>query len=175
MKVSITGWKGIVKEKDMIMEKLREVSNEHNIASQLIDAEMVYGKEHLMTAVNHAVRAFLYETNACNSLDMELLLYASGKRQIKDAIESMGIKEGRKSFVLLLVGEISLTNYNGKVDTHIHNFLENFGLKRDDSVIEGRIEILKNFGISEKELKTVDISMYEDLILEKVAMVDVIK
>ncbi|KAA0004044.1 MAG: hypothetical protein FE048_00260 [Thermoplasmata archaeon] len=174
MEISITGWKGVVKEKEHIMEKMNELRSKDKIACQLMDAELIYGREHLIAAINHAVRAFLYKTNSCNSLDMEILLYASGKRQIKDAIEHMGIKE-KGSFVLLLVGETPLPNYNGKIKKGIENFLKNFGLKRDDSVIEGSVDVLKNFGISEKEIKTVDTSMYGDLILEKVAMVDVIK
>jgi len=173
MEVSITGWRGILKEKERIIKKLDELRKK-NIACQLMDAEKVYGKEHLMAAINHAVRAFLYKTNSCNSLDMEILLYASGKRQIKDAIEHIGIKR-KGSFVLILIGETPLSNYNGKIEKGMQNFMADFGLKRDDSVIEGSIEKLKKFGISEKEIKTVDASMYGDLILEKVAMVDVIK
>ena len=173
MEVSITGWRGILKEKERIIKKLDELRKK-NIACQLMDAEKVYGKEHLMAAINHAVRAFLYKTNSCNSLDMEILLYASGKRQIKDAIEHIGIKE-KGSFVLILIGETPLPNYNGKIEKGMQNFMADFGLKRDDSVIEGSVEKLKKFGISEKEIKTVDASMYGDLILEKVAMVDVIK
>ena len=173
MEVSITGWKGTLKEKERIIKKLDELRKK-NIACQLMDADKVYGKEHLIAAVNHAIRTFLYKTNSCNSLDMEILLYASGKRQIKDAIEHMGIKD-KGCFVLLLVGEVPLPNYNGKIEKGMQNFMAELGLKRDDTVIEGSIDTLKNFGISEKEIKTVDASMYGDLILEKVAMVDVIK
>lgn len=173
MEVDITGWRGVLKGKEQAMKKLDELRKK-NIACQLMDADKIYGKEHLMAAISHAVRAFLYKTNSCNSLDMEILLYASGKRQIKDAIEHMGIKE-KGGFVLLLVGGVPLPNYNGKIEKGMQNFMADLGLERDDTVIEGSIDTLKNFGISEKEIKTVDASRYGDLVLEKVAMVDVIK
>ena len=175
MEMSITGWRGSVQEKNVIIETIKKISKKRDIVCQLLDAGKVYGKEHLIAAVNHAVRAFLYETNTCNSLDMEILLYASGKKQINDAIACMGIKEDMKSFVLVLVGETHLSSYNGKLGMDMYTFLEDLGLKRDDSVIEGSVDVLKQFGISENELKTVDTSMYGDLILEKVALVDVIK
>lgn len=175
MEISITGWKGILEKKDVIMENMKKLSKKRDIVCQLIDSEKVYGKEHLIAAVNHAVRAFLYETNICNSLDMEILLYASGKKQINNALAILGIKEGMESFVLILVGETPLRAYKGKIGMNEYNFLENLGLKRNDSVIDGSIDVLKHFGISENELKAVDTSMYGDLILEKVALVDVIK
>ena len=50
-----------------------------------------------------------------------------------------------------------------------------FDLERDDKVLEGDSNTLKKFGITTTELKALSESKYGDIILEKVAMVDVIK
>jgi len=48
-------------------------------------------------------------------------------------------------------------------------------LEKDDKVLEGDENTLKSFGLNEMELRTVTKAKYGDLILEKVAMVDIIK
>ena len=50
-----------------------------------------------------------------------------------------------------------------------------FRMTQDASVLEGDRETLKRFGITGLEIRTVPEAKYGDLILEKVAMVDVIK
>ena len=57
----------------------------------------------------------------------------------------------------------------------IDEFLSFFSLSQDDEVLEGDEITLKKFGITENEIKTVKKAKYGDLILEKVAFVDIIK
>ena len=53
--------------------------------------------------------------------------------------------------------------------------MSSLNLKRDDKVLEGDVDTLKRFGITEDELSTIPESKYGDLLLEKVALVDIIK
>jgi len=161
MNVDIVGCRGKIADSEELIEEIRRFGT----ACQIMNADRVYGREHILSAVEHALRAFKNGTNSCKTLDMEILLYASGKRQIKDAIDFMGIGESER-FVFVSVG-----NGNPKSE----EFLEKLGLEIDEDVIEGDISTLEKFGISMDEIKTVDKSMYGDLILEKVAMVDLIK
>ena len=48
----------------------------------------------MISAVEHAIRAFERKTNTTNSLEKEIILYASGERQLKLAIPKIGIKKG---------------------------------------------------------------------------------
>jgi hypothetical protein len=43
----------------------------------VFDANVIFGEKHLISAVEHAVRAIDRKTNTTNSLEMEILLYAS--------------------------------------------------------------------------------------------------
>ena len=57
----------------------------------------------------------------------------------------------------------------------IKKLLETFHLVSAEKVLEGNRNTLKRFGIATQELATISESNYGDLILEKVALDDVMK
>ena len=169
--IKIIGSKGNIQDVDDFLKKVSLFVKENDILIQAFDAELIYGKNHLISAFEHAKRAMDRNTNTTNSLAMETLLYSSGERQLKLAIPKMGVKKGSVSAAIIFIckskGNIS--------DILVSDFLEGLSLIRDDRVLEGDENTLKKFGITQNELKTVTKSKYGDLILEKVAMVDIIK
>ena len=166
--LKIIGAKGDIQNVDIFLQEIGSFAKNNNIVIQAFDADVIYGKNHLISAVEHAIRAMDRKTNTTNSLEMEVLLYASGERQLKIAIPKMGVRKGKVNVAIVFAEEkIS--------DESIDELLERLSLIRDDKVIEGDIDTLKKFGISENEIKTVTKAKYGDLILEKVAMVDIIK
>jgi len=175
--ISVVGACGNIKNTDDFLKRVFSFAQENHVIIQVFDADVVYGKNHLISAVEHAVRAFKRKTNTTNSLSMEILLYSSGERQLKLAIPKMGIKTGRRNIAFVFVNDIKdVKNTDGKLSDHlIIELLEPLSLERDDSILEGNSETLKKFGINENEIKTVMKAKYGDLILEKVAMVDIIK
>ena len=170
----IIGTQGNVQDVDSFLEILLSFAQKYDITIQAFDADMIYGKNHLISSVEHAVRAIKRKTNTTNSLGMEILLYASGERQLKLAIPKMGIKEGGRNIAFVFVGYIGETK--GKMTDHlIDEMLGSLSLHRNDDVLEGDEDALRRFGIDENEIKTVMKAKYGNLILEKVAMVDIIK
>jgi KEOPS complex subunit Cgi121 len=169
--IKIIGAKGIIHDVDAFLKKVSQLVEGNDILIQVFDAELVYGKKHLISAFEHAKRAMERKTNTTNSLAMETLLYSSGERQLKLAIPKMGVKKGSVSVALIFIDKSKRKN----LDKLISDFLEELSLNRDDSVIDGDEDTLNKFGISKKELKTVTKAKYGNLILEKVAMVDLIK
>ena len=166
--LKIVGAKGDIPNVDKFLQEIGSFAQNNNVVVQAFDADVIYGKNHLVSAVEHAVRAMDRKTNTTNSLEMEILLYASGERQLKIAIPKMGVRKGKVTVAFVFTEEkIS--------DQTINELLEQLSLVRDDEVIEGNIDTLKKFGISDNEIKTVTKAKYGDLILEKVAMVDIIK
>ena len=171
--IEVIGAKGSIQDMDLFFKQILNLSKEYKIVIQVIDADIVYGKNHLISASQHAVRAFGQKKNSTNSLAMEILLYASGERQIQKAIQKVGIKKGNVNIALVFVDEVQ---ENGKVsDIIVGKILEALNLTRDDKVLEGDIDTLRKFGITQQELMTVPKNKHRNLILEKVAMVDVIK
>ena len=57
----------------------------------------------------------------------------------------------------------------------IRRILKTFQLTTDEQELKADRETLKRFGITEIELSTIPEEKYGDLILEKIALVDVIK
>lgn len=121
-----------------------------------IDPKMVCGKDHLISAANCAMKAFASKKNACSTLAMETMLYASGERQISKAADKMGIKSNNA---------VALVIFNEKTE----EILSKLNLKQDDTILEPSEEKMMNFGISENELRSVPEDKMYDLILEHVA------
>jgi KEOPS complex subunit Cgi121 len=166
--LKIVGAKGNIQSVDMFLKKLDSLSKYYDILIQVFDAEVIYGKNHLISAIEHATRAMDRKTNTTNSLAMEILLYASGERQLKIAIPKMGVKKGNTNIAFVFIKE----SISEKI---VRDILKQLSLDRDDMVLQGSINKIKKYGISEEEINTVAKSKYGDLILEKVAMVDIIK
>jgi len=166
--MEIIGAKGNIQDIDNFLKEIESFAKNHNIIIQAFDADMIFGKNHLISSVNHAVRSIDRKTNTTNSLEMEILLYSAGERQLKLAIPKMGVKDGETRAAFVFVGD--------KVPKQlIDDFISLFSLSQDDKLLEGDENTLKKFGINEDEIKTVTKDKYGDLILEKVAMVDIIK
>lgn len=168
--IKIVGARGNIQNIDSFLQKIQSFSQKKQVYIQVFNADLIFGKNHIISAVKHAKRSIENKTNTTNSFEMEILLYASGERQLKLAIPKMGIKEENAKIVFTFVKEKGAIT-----DDLIIEILELLYLKRDDNIIEGDEDTLKRFGINKTELETVSKDKYEDLILEKVAMVDIIK
>src|SRR4030066_37882 len=55
----------------------------------VLRSDMVFGLDHIRSALYHAKRAMDQGRNASNTLVMETLLYASGERQLQSAIRKL--------------------------------------------------------------------------------------
>ncbi len=166
--IKIIGTYGNISDVDDFLSKIEFFSKNYKISIQAFDADMIFGKDHILSAVEHAVRSINQKTNTTNSFEMEILLYASGERQLKLAIPKMGVKSGKVRIALVLIGD----NIS---EGMIKKFISNLSLNLDDNVLNGDIDTLKKFGLKDDEIKTVAKDKYGNLILEKVALVDIIK
>lgn len=168
--IKIIGAKGIIKDINTFLKEIQIFEKKYKILIQVFNADLVYGKKHIISAFNHAKRAFERKSNTTNSLQMETLLYASGERQLKHAIPKMGIKKGKVNIVFIFISKRKVMS-----DKIINDIMSILNLGKDNKVLEGDENTLKNFGLSEMEIKTIMKDKYGDLILERVAIIDVIK
>jgi KEOPS complex subunit Cgi121 len=173
--IIIFGACGTIKNIDSLVQHLLLLSKKENLVIQVFDASVIYGKNHLISATIHAQRAFEQGRNSTKSLALEILLYAAGERQIQKAIKKIGVKKGKQQIVFLLTSDMTQKTNRSINTAIIQKLLKTFDLILDDKVLEGNRDTLKRFGFTEQELLTVPEGQYCDLILEKVALVDVIK
>jgi len=164
----IFGAIGLIKDSDVFLKKINEFSNINNLKIQVFDANLIFGKNHIVTSINHALRSIENNKHTTNSIEMEIMLYASGERQLKLAIPKMGIKKNTKNIAFILISD-NITN------DIIKKLLKFLSLERCDRVLSINGKKLEKYGINKKEIKTVSSDNYEKLIIEKVALVDIIK
>ena len=167
--ITVVGAQGTIKDVDNFLQRIVSFSQDNNMVIQAFNADVIYGKNHLISAVDHAIRAMERKTNTTNSLAMEILLYAAGERQLKLAIPKMGVKKGVANIAFVIVHD------KKRDERMVDELLKDLSLKREDGILEGNEDTLRAFSLNDQAIKTVTKDKYGDLILEKVAMVDIIK
>jgi KEOPS complex subunit Cgi121 len=151
------------------LQELRSISSAHGITIQAMDADRVAGENHVRFAVHKALRA--KESNCCIARDMgiEIMRYASGKRQIEEAF-SMGLRKGRMNVVFVLLSQ------SGDFDLSVRALKQ---IVEERSVVEygehKKMYLVEQFSITDKELQAAGEELLPLLVLERVALVDVLK
>ncbi len=75
---------------------------------QLLRADRVAGREHLVFAARNAVDSFRGKDRRAKHLSMEFLLFSSGEHQIVEAIKLLGVTEFIKGLALVGLSETNL-------------------------------------------------------------------
>lgn len=151
------------------LAQVSSVSSANDTVIQAMDAGKIAGERHVRFAVQKAMRAFEGNYNSAKDLGIEIMRYASGKRQIEEAF-SMGVHEGDMDLVFVIMGEPedidrSAESLKGIVEEK--DVLKYSFIKREG--------IISQFGITAKEIEAAGEELISDLVIERVALVDVLK
>ncbi|MFA5313766.1 MAG: KEOPS complex subunit Cgi121 [Methanomassiliicoccales archaeon] len=160
-KFDLSGAAGIIEDP---MTFIKMVQSDLGKKTLCLDADMVCGREHIESAVMHAERAFNYGTNSSDSFAVEVMLYASGERQLSKAMAKMGVKKGDVNVVIV--------SFEGD---STDDMVVRWGLRPEPRAAAFSVAKAMNFGIGRTEASSVPSDMLQDLVLERVAFVDVIK
>jgi KEOPS complex subunit Cgi121 len=152
--VEITGFRNIIiGDAEEFLKAVRK-EKQQRVWVQFFDAELVATWQHLHFALLNALLAFKNERNISKSVAMEAMLYASAQRQIRRAIDLMGVKCDSANVAVVIIGE-SLDS----VKAVFSAVSEAIGAESDETVLElsrkKAQKIREAFGITEKELKAV--------------------
>ncbi len=151
------------------LEIFKSISSAHNTIVQAMDADKVAGEDHIYFAVRKALRAKENDYNVARDTGIEIMRYASGKRQIEEAF-TMGIREGEMNVVLVVLGDIE---YVQKSVAELRKIIEESPVTEYK---ESKKDVLADqFAITEKEIGAVGEEMIPYLVLERIALVDVLK
>lgn len=173
----IKGAVGKIQDPGYVLNKLRVISEKNKIEIQILDANSVFGKNHILSAFKHALRAFKENRNSMRKFSMEFTLYLAGERQIKDAIRKTGISEETEKFVVVFFCQEDWKDIEGSIgEEEADKIIKEIGLNPVNNIFDDiDIAKLKRFGFTDEEINTVGKDKYEDLVLEKVSMLDVMK
>ena len=159
------------------INKFLEHFRKENIGAevQFFDAKYVAGHQHMYFAALHALNSFDKNEAISNNLSVEALLYASAQRQIKKAVQMLGIKQNSSELAALIMTDKG----NNKTDvlSQIHEIVSG---EQDDSVLELTDEKVENikkvFGISDLEVEAklkkegLKKEALTDLVIERMAL-----
>ena len=146
-----------------LLERAARFSAQTGLTVQLFDASAIAGLDHLRSAAMHALRAFERKSMRSSSLGMEMLLYASGRRQIKDAVAVAGINDRTRNVAAVAAGEGAA----GKCGM----LLKALGLKRlTEKEAAGGDGAVARLGIVAKGVPK---DRLRELVLEQVALLDI--
>ncbi len=164
MTFDIAGAKGSVANPEDVVRTAAKWGSSRGAEMCLLDARSVFGRDHLESAVLHAIRARDSRTMSSRSVAMETLLYAAGARQVQDALRAVGLRRDTTTIGVVLFGPAG-----------VEDFLRHMEWTRDDRVLEAAGKSLRDFGISDRKAASVLEAQRADLVLEKVALLDVDK
>ena len=160
----LRAWKASVEEgrAPAFMDSVLKPAAASGVQVMVARADMIFGKDHVRSALYHAKRAIREGSNSSDSLAMEVLLYTSGERQLSSAIKKMSVDGRTKEVVIAQLSAGTLARDRS---------WRELGDLPDDVTPERLIE----FGVSRQELETLVPERAVELILEKVASVDILK
>lgn len=146
------------------LRKLKATGKEKNMVIQAFDADKLAGEEHLRFAVEKAISSFERGANIAGEISKEIMLYAAGTRQISRAMR-IGVHAGRNNIAIVAIGDAPDLSGFGEITPA--QVLQYDSTKKDI--------LMDIFNITEEELEAVGEEKIPELVLERVALVDVLK
>jgi len=172
--VAIAGFRNVkIKDVNYFLERVRREVGEAHV--QFFDAKLIASQQHLYFAALNALKAFEKKLNISNSLAIEVLLYASAQRQIKKAVDMLGIKTHSSQVAVLVIADakrgadIALEAVSGLISGERDDYV----LELTDEKFEG---VKKLFGVSDLEIEAklrkegLEREALVDLVIEHVAL-----
>jgi KEOPS complex subunit Cgi121 len=155
-----------IEDRVAFLHKIRTIAESFDTRIICFNADMLAGKRHARTALHHAVRSFRNGSMVSNTLEMEALLFAAGSRQCSVAA-SFGVHDGDNTLLVCcyptregiwnaLIPPLNITNQGGDVINP-----------------QKRAYLMELFGITEEEIATSSGDRLTDLVLERIALLEV--
>jgi KEOPS complex subunit Cgi121 len=156
----------MVDDESAFLARLRRIADEHGVSIVCFNADFMAGIAHVRAALDHAIRSFSGEHTISNSFEMEALLYAAGTRQCQVAA-GFGIHRGENRCYVCVCPSSAMAEKRvlalGTVMT------ENWEYISEDK----KIRLMEIFSITKEEMETIRPERFPELVLERVALLDV--
>lgn len=126
---------------------------------QLLNADAVASKNHIIHGVNQAFLAFERGENLAKDISVEIVLRCSAQRQISKAFKILGLSEGEMNLCAVL---INCDDYSDE--------LNSLFVSDDDVLIANEEKLKEIYKISDFELENMSI---EDLLIDRITKLTV--
>jgi len=155
-----------VVDRDSFLQVVRTIASDCGTAIICFNADNLAGKRHAEIALRHALRSQRAGTLIANSFEMEALLYASGSRQCSVA-SAFGVHAGNnRAYICCCPARAGVWDALAP--------LVQFVDEDWDILTPERTAKLKElFAIPDEEIAAAGESRFADLVLERVALLEV--
>lgn len=160
--IQIAGFNSEIDDLTELMNLINVLVDENQsegCAIQLLKAEGIAGKKHVLQAVSQALIAFKRKDNVAQDLGLEICVRASAQRQISRALNILGIEEGKIDICAVTVDcdEKVMQQLNAIIGT------------KNNKVLDPNIDVLKKlYKISNEEIKSA--GTIERVLIERTAL-----
>lgn len=156
--IQIFGFKASIDSVGDTLDKIDSIRQDGEII-QLLNADSIVSKNHIIHGVNQAFLAFDRGENLANDISVEIVLRCSAQRQISKAFKMLGLHEGEMDLCVVLI--------NSK--DHISDLSLLFSL--DESVFNPDVDnLIKVYKISDVELENMSL---EEIIIDRITKLTV--
>lgn len=156
---------------EVVLQQLKRSAN--GVETQVLDVRGIAGKDHLRFAVLNALKGRAQGIQMAESLAMEVLLYASAQRQIKNAVAALGVSPSSKDLAVTAIANDRslLEEFQTKLPSTLGGILDESVLEEGDEATVRRI-----FGITDDQVRALlrkDVTERDAvtrLVIEKMAL-----
>ena len=156
--ITVLGFRANISSVGDILDKITSIKSDDEII-QLLNADAVVSKNHIIHGVNQAFLAFDRGENLAKDISVEIVLRCSAQRQISKAFKMLGLHEGEMNLCAVLINSGDLTGELSSIFT------------RDDDVLVPDIDNLtKIYKISDEELQCMSV---EEVVIDRITKLTV--
>jgi KEOPS complex subunit Cgi121 len=156
--IQILGFKASIDSVGDTLDKINSIRQDGEII-QLLNADSVVSRNHIIHGVNQAFLAFQRGENLAKDISVEIVLRCSAQRQISKAFKMLGLHEGDMNLCVVLI--------NSK--DHSDELSSLFSI--DESVLNPDVDnLVKVYRISDVELENMSL---EDIIIDRITKLTV--
>lgn len=151
--IKIIGFRANIDSVGDTLDRINSIKNDGEII-QLLNADSIVSKNHIVHGVNQAFLAFERGENLAKDISVEIVLRCSAQRQISKAFNLLGLHEGAMNLCAVLINS----------DDYSDELSNMFTL--DDSVLTPDTEnLIKVYDIGEVELENMSV---EEIIIDRI-------
>ena len=156
--LQILGFRATINSVEETLNLINSIKKDDEII-QLLNADSIVSKNHIVHGVNQAFLAFERGENLAKDISVEIALRCSAQRQISKAFKILGLKEGEMNLCAILINCEDYTTELSSVFTP------------DESVFTQDYEHLAEiYKISDDELKSMSM---EEIIIDRITKLTV--
>jgi tRNA threonylcarbamoyladenosine modification (KEOPS) complex Cgi121 subunit len=150
-----------------LLTTLREIQERYSVWIVCMNAAMMAGRPHAEEAIRQALLAEEEGTMTARTFEMEVLLYVSGQRQTSLAMK-FGLHEGE------MTTWVGMIPYSDEAWIALAEYITL--IPDEEKIPPERISRLQElFGITGGEIDTVGSGRIDELVIERTALLNIIK